>query len=135
VQPEPKEGIVNKETIAKVQSYGLDVYMRNETDSWLIFTDGKRIGYLQEERSSGFTYSTVHKANRTTGTGFQVGRHEAVITKSALESCFVFAPHWVGGGDAKSVEKYRNIAEYISADDFNSAYRKVSDQPKPGEGQ
>jgi hypothetical protein len=126
VQPEPKEGIVNKETIAKVQSYGLDVYMRNETDSWLIFTDGKRIGYLDTGGTFGlFNLCTVHKPNRTTGTGFQVGRHEASFDKAALESCFAFAPAWAHGGDRETVKKYRDIADFLNADDWNRGYRKV----------
>lgn len=117
---------MNKKIIAKVQSFGFDVYMRNpERDTWLLFTDGKRIGYLQYLPMEGFTLSTVHKPNKTTGTGIQVKRHAEDFNKEDLERCFELAPGWLPRDGIASITKWRDIDEYRSANSFNVDYRLV----------
>jgi hypothetical protein len=116
---------MDKAIIAKVQSLGFDVYMRNEDDSWLLFTDGTRIGYLQADRLGGFSFSTVHKPNTTTGTGFQIDRNADGFDKSDLERCFIHAPHWALNREASTVVKYKNIGDYISENSFNREYKLV----------
>lgn len=116
---------MDKTIIEKVQGYGFDVYMRNADDTWLLFTDGKRIGYLQCERF-GFTLCTVHKPNENTGTGFQVARHAGDFDKAALESCFASVPPWTSSEDRDSVRKWRDMDEYRAANSFNGGYQLVS---------
>lgn len=116
---------MDKAVIEKVQGFGFDVYMRKPEDSWLIFTDGKRIGYLQTDRSSGFTLSTVHKPNGRTGTGFQMGRDVVGFDKPDLELCFLLAPSWATHDERESVNKYRDMDAFLNADDWNRGYRKV----------
>jgi hypothetical protein len=115
---------MNRDIIAKIQSFGFSVYMRKESDTWLLFTDGKNIGYLQDG-PQGFGLSTVHKPNQTSGTGYQIERHEADFDKADLEICFVDAPGWADFRSRATVKKYRDITEYIAANSFNQEYKLV----------
>lgn len=115
---------MNTDIIRKVQNYGFDVYMRKTTDSWLFFTDGQRIGYLQADQN-GFTLATVNRPNVLSGVGFQVRRHESDFNKAALEECFLVAPMWASNRDRDSVRKYRDMKDFINADDWNRGYGKV----------
>ncbi len=112
------------DTIAKVQGFGFSVYMRKDSDTWLLFTDGKNIGYL-EDGPYGFNFSTVHKPNTTSGTGFQIGRNENDFSEADLKNCFVAVPSWADSRSRASVAKYRDIAEYINATSFNREYNLV----------
>lgn len=117
---------MDKEIIAKVQSFGFDVYMRNpDRDTWLLFTDGKHIGYLQYLPMEGFTLSTVHKPNHETGTGIQVKREADSFDKEDLERCFGLAPGWLRHSSLASIVKWQDIDEFRSANSFNAAYRLV----------
>ncbi len=118
---------MDKTTIAKVQSLGFNVYMRNEKDSWLLFTsaDDKNIGYLQQERFGGVTLSTVHIPNKTTGTGYQIQHMEDDFNVDDLNTCFATAPHWAFNRDRETVRKWRDMAAYIAANSWNGGYRKL----------
>lgn len=115
---------MDKAVIAKVQNFGFDVYMRNESDTYLLFTDGARIGYLQDDRF-GFYITTVHTPNTNTGTGFQMIRHAGNFSKEDLESGFSHAPAWASNDAISSVKKYKNIEEYRNANTFNQEYKLV----------
>ena len=41
---------MQRDIIDSVIAAGLEVWMRNEDDTWMIFTDGTRLGYLQADR-------------------------------------------------------------------------------------
>jgi hypothetical protein len=118
---------MDKAIIEKVKAAGFDVYMRHETDTWLIFVDGDRLGYLQENRIRGLSTSTVHKANQTTGTGFQVDESLSLsdLTRATLSRAFVHAPDWAYSRDRESVQKYSGIEAYIRASLFNTEYHKI----------
>lgn len=115
-------------TIAKVQRLGFRVYMRRTTDSWMIFTsqDGKRLGYLQEERLGGpLSISTVHKPNSQSGTGFSINQWVSDLTREELESGFRSIPSWAGEYELRSVEKWKDISAFIAANAFNREYGLV----------
>lgn len=117
---------MDKKIIAKVQSFGFDVYMRNpEQDTWLLFTDGKHIGYLHYHPMEGFTLSSVHKPNMTTGTGILVKRAADSFDKEDLERCFAVAPGWLPRDGITSIVKWRDMGEYRQASSFNADYRLV----------
>jgi hypothetical protein len=116
---------MDKSIIAKVQSFGFDVYMRNVDDTWLYYTDGTNIGYLQVGGVMGLSLSTVHVPNRTTGTGFAVEGHEDMLTEAALKGAFIQAPGWAYSDDRASVEKYRDMTQFIKSSAFNQAYTLV----------
>lgn len=110
-----KTNSVSQATIDLLKSFGFEVYMRSTNDSWLYFTNGKNLGYLQNNETSGYCLSTVHKPNQTTGTGFQIAKEITNLSKEALEMCFVIAPSWANYGDARTVIKYTDMADFIKA--------------------
>ena len=89
--------------IDSLKDKNLQVYGPEKLTTYVWFTDGKRIGYVQYNGYEGVKYSTVHKANKKTGTGFS-----AQDAQAALE----FAPHWASDADRKSVVKYSDFAEF-----------------------
>jgi hypothetical protein len=111
--------------IDAVAAAGFDVWMRDPKDTWMLFTDGKNIGYLQSDRMAGYTISTVHIPNTTSGTGFQIERHVADFTRDMLARAFVHCPDWFRR-DAASVRKYRDIEHYRAESSFNEAYQLVA---------
>lgn len=114
---------MDQKIIDAVAAAGFDVWMRDPKDTWLLFTDGKNIGYLQDGRLEGLTLTTVHKPNTSTGTGFGMGP-VVELTYEALAQAFVHAPHWAGHG-ATSVRKYRDMEDYRKASAFNAEYRLI----------
>lgn len=116
---------MEQKIIDAVAKAGFDVWMRKPGDSWLLFTDGKNIGYLQVDRLAGYTISTVHMPNRSTGTGFQIERHVSSFDKDTFARAFVHAPDWYRG-DAASVRKYRDMDHYCTESSFNAAYELVA---------
>jgi hypothetical protein len=116
---------MDKAVIDAVAAAGFAVYMRHINDSFLLFTDGKNIGYLQDSRGRGLSLTSVHKANRTTGTGFALGEL-AEINRETLSQAFVHCPSWARH-DAGTVRKYRDIEEYRAENSFNAAYAVVAE--------
>ena len=108
-------------TIAKVQGFGFDVYMHKPDSSWLVFTDGNRIGSLGMDRFGGFNLNTIHKPNTTSGTAFSMHSEVGDFDKSMLEDCFNTGPHWAFQ-HFNSVKKYKNIEEYLKINGLN--YKK-----------
>lgn len=122
------------EVIEKVKSFGFAVYMRDPSDTYMIYTDGRRIAYLEDDRNpfTGLSISTIHMANIKTGTGLQVYRHIDLsdVTKAKLEKAFEplpFGPrsHGMKPGDADSVIPYNGIEEYRNASPFNAEYKRI----------
>lgn len=64
-----------KELAKKIIEDGYKVYANDHKDNreitYIYFTDGKKIGYAQTYYS-GIQFSTVHKPNRKSGTGFSL---------------------------------------------------------------
>jgi hypothetical protein len=118
---------MDKAIIDAAAAAGFDVYMRDLRDTWLIFTDPDtgRIGYLQAPRGDGYSLSTVHMPNTTTGTGFQVDRYLSSFDRKSLQRAFL-TPDWASGRDRDSVRKYRDIEHYRAANPFNAEYKLAS---------
>jgi hypothetical protein len=112
--------------IRKIEELGFSVYMRNENDTYLFYTDGANIGYLQNNRLGGFSLSTVHKPSLNHGTGFVImqGLEESSICHNILASAFVAFPDWAR--TMSPVRKWRDMAEYMSDNSFNSKLRLVA---------
>lgn len=115
---------MDQKIIDAVASAGFDVWMRNPKDSWLLFTDGKNIGYLQDDRLAGYCISTVHKPNTSSGTGFQIARHVPDFGRGMLLGAFAHCPEWYRR-DASSVHKYKDMEDYRSESSFNQSYHLV----------
>lgn len=119
---------ISADIIAAVSTAGFSVYMRNERDSWLYFTDGNRIGYLENSRGAGIKLVTVHIPNTTTGTGFGIadGLGVADLTRDKLSEALVTAPHWASSRDVASVSKWPNFEALKASSRFNGEYRLVA---------
>jgi hypothetical protein len=91
--------------IDSLKEKGMQVYGPEELTTYVWFTDGKNIGYAQYRDMEGCKYSTVHYANKYTGTGFHAQDAQAALG---------FAPHWASQSDRSSVIKYRDFAEFQS---------------------
>ena len=89
--------------IDNLKKEGFQVYGPEKLTSYVFFTDGERIGYGQYTRMEGIHYTTVHKPDMQTGTGFRAQDAQAALG---------FAPHWVHPSDRMSVIKYRDFAEF-----------------------
>ena len=89
--------------IDKVKSEGFQVYGPQKLTSYFYFTDGTRIGYAQLDRLEREIYSTVHKANRQTGTGFRAG---------SMAQALCFAPSWAWSAKLESVVKFRDFDHF-----------------------
>jgi hypothetical protein len=123
-----KQEILN--AIRMAETAGLKVYMRDPAkDSWFLYSDATgRIGYC-EPYFAGFSISTVHKPNQTTGTGFRMtdGPLDACeLDRATFERGFATAPSWASRRDVESVRKYRNMDEYRARGTFESAYQLVT---------
>lgn len=112
-----------------VKRLGFTVYMRKPTDRFMLFTEGNNIGYLQLDFGGGYSLTTVHMPNTTTGTGFSIGRHLSAddLTAEKLREAFVVIPHGLygRGSNGDTVRKYRDIDHYRSRDSFNAEYKVV----------
>lgn len=84
--------------------------------NWANITDGENIIYVQYDKNSdSFSISSVHKANRTTGTGFRL--HENVESKDIIETIknsFTGVPQWASHADLKASVKYANPTEFLN---------------------
>jgi hypothetical protein len=111
------------EIVRAVQKAGFSVYMRDRHDSWLIFTDGTRICYLQDDRLAGLSLSAVHIPNQTTGAGFKLadGLSLKDITTGAL-SCAFYAPDWASSMDIAASIKWRDMQAFLQACAFTAGY-------------
>jgi hypothetical protein len=89
--------------IDRLKAEGLQVYGPEKLTTYVWFTDGKNIGYAQHSDWEGVKYSTVHYANKYTGTGFRAQDAQAALG---------FAPHWATQSDRASVIKYSDFAEF-----------------------
>lgn len=122
----PTRHTVPQSALDFLHSLGLEVYMRNRDDSYLIFSDGKRLGYLEHHAFNGFTLTSVHVPNSTTGTGFQVARHAPSVDEPQLRRCLTLTePGWLPSRDRGKTVKYRSPESYFSASSFNRQYKPI----------
>lgn len=82
--------------VEMMKSEGWQVWTRNDLVTrkpaeYCFVTDGKNIAYVQW---SGFEprVSTVHKPNRTTGTGFSMGEPCPITPQTVRDAMTLFAP-------------------------------------------
>jgi hypothetical protein len=113
------------EMIAFIKSCGYRVFVRPSrslvNSEWCFYTDGTRIAYAQW---SGYrtSVSSVHKANRKTGTGFSVA--ERINSNTLADAIGCDCPSW-SIRDARTVHKYRDWDEYHNESAFNRELTEV----------
>jgi hypothetical protein len=74
--------------------------------------DGK-IGYVQEDRFRGFSFSTVHRPSREVGTGYGIVDMIGEPTIEHAMDAFKFAPHWAKKSDLPHIKKYASLADFL----------------------
>lgn len=108
---------ISEEEIDAIADAGFDVYRHVPTSrlnsTYLYFTDGKRIGYLQQgDFGHGYSLSTVHKPSRENGTGFRVADTDD-LDADTLREALRYGPDWALNRKLEIV-KYRDIEEFLS---------------------
>lgn len=84
------------------------------TATYLFFTDGFKIAYLQQD-DYRLRCSTVHKPNKTTGTGYAVDDNFNPTPDKLKELLNMFAPPWARRSDLASVVKFKNWTQFAKA--------------------
>lgn len=108
----------------QIKACGFRVFTRNGGATYAYFTDGKRFGYIQQERSGGYCCSTVHIPNRITGTGYRLDGFSA-ITRENLLPALAFAPHWASGRDVGSIKKHATLASFLKEHSWGNGLTEV----------
>lgn len=104
---------------------GFKVYVtepeENRKITYAHFVEGSNIGYVQDADFGGLSFSTVHKPNADSGTGFRTDDGVYEPTLEHARGTFVKAPYW---GSGKSVVKYKNWSDYTKSS-HGSILKKV----------
>lgn len=118
---------IHPAAIKAIADSGFDVYMREPQSTYLLFTDGTRIGYMQENRLGGLSLHTVHIPNSRMGTGLSVAEDLGVndLTAETLSKAFMLAPDWARG-DVGTIRKWHSFASFQAANSFNAGYFLVA---------
>lgn len=103
--------------IEKLKDEGFKVYAPIELTTFCKFTKDNKIGYV-EVGDFGWNFSTVHKPDKTCGTGYSIHRDKPSATVQDALDCFVFKPDWASKNDI--VVKYENYEEHMQDWNFSS---------------
>ena len=95
-----------QELIIKAKSEGFYIYAPRDITSYFYVTKEDKIGYCQYDRLSGVSYSTVHKPNIRSGTGFKANSFKESLSFCPFEFNFL----------------HDSVIKYKSFDEFKSKY-------------
>ncbi len=104
----------------KRQGFKVYVPKGDKPPTYANFVKDDKIGYVQCHYFGGLSFSSVHKPNQQTGTGFRAnsgGEDEALensTSADALNACNMFAPNWATQENWASVVKYKDYDDYLS---------------------
>lgn len=101
------------EFIQELKENGFTVFTSDKKDNptYLHFSKDNKIGYMQEERFGGFSFSTVHKPCREYGTGFRIASEVSEPTIELAYKSFAFSGWPIP--DPQNIRKYSSVDEYI----------------------
>lgn len=100
------------EYIKVLKNAGFKVFMYEGAKTNCHFVKNDELGYVEEHREK-FKFSSVHKPNQTTGTGFGMGEGTYEPTAEMAErTCKMFCPNW-GRQNFNTVKKYKSAEEYM----------------------
>lgn len=94
---------INK-LIKEAKEKGYRVLTPEKLSTYFWIFNGNNIGYCQYDNVYGVSYSTVHKANKYTGTGYKA---------ASMEESVMNKPVWASN-DGSTVYKYSGPAEFIN---------------------
>jgi len=102
--------------IDELKHNGFKVIVHGDNSSWAIFEKDSKLGYIQQDKRRGFSFSTVHKPCKRCGTGFSIHKEISKPSLNAAKDALAFAPNWASDKDMEAIVKYKSIEEYISKD-------------------
>lgn len=112
---------------------GFTIIAPKEASTYFHFSKDNKIGYVQDDRFRGCTFTSVHKPCRECGTGFGMEENRdkelyllPLSVDSALKTINMGAPSWATSNEANAVKKYKDIADFT-----NDHFRKDSIIIKP----
>lgn len=108
----------------QVKDLGFRVFVRNDGDTYAFFTNGKSFGYVQKDYFGGYSISSVHIPNHTSGTGFQISKPDE-LTAENLSSAFCIAPYWADWRSQTSVKQYANEKAFLKAHSWGGGLKEV----------
>ena len=104
--------------LAKKMGYKVYKNIDAETYIFIVSNDGK-VGYVQEG-PGGLSYSTCHKPNRESGSGFQIERNTLEVSEEIINRTFALGPYWATSKMLQGVVKEtwkqhvkRSTLEYV----------------------
>ena len=102
------------ETLKK-NGFNVFVNANQKSPSYIKFEDKNgNLGYCQSnDLGGGLDFSTVHKPNKKTGTGYRMGSNVYEPTIDHAKSAFTRMPHWASSSDWDTIKKYKNMADYM----------------------
>ncbi len=110
---------ISSELIDTIAAQGFSVYLPTSgRKTYLFFTDGTRIGYLQTGDFGGLDLSTVHIPNKYSGIGFKITDDSdsiSVPTREVLERAFWHAPSWASTADREATIKWRDMKTFLAS--------------------
>lgn len=101
---------------------GFEVYTNDHRDKkrWYYFVRDNKIGYFQENKYEGFSFSTVHKPCKDFGTGFRVqGGIEAPDLNIAERTLSFY------GWDKGTIKKYSGWEEFTQKTYGSNKFIKI----------
>lgn len=93
-----------QEMIEQAKREGFTVYAPETLTNYFYISKAEKIGYCQCNRTTGPSFSTVHKPNRTTGTGYKA---------DSMAEAIAHRPSWANN-DAP-VNKYKSTADFLAS--------------------
>lgn len=102
--------------VDRLKYLGFRVFVSDvNAPTFCYFVKDNKIGYIQAEATWIFSLTTVHKPNPQTGTGFSIARDltAADLTAATLQKAFAMYPDWAWCTDRESVQKYKNVEEFL----------------------
>ena len=101
-----------KDYVKTLKKAGFKVYhcVTNNPITWVYFELNNNIGSVSVSYFGGLDFSTAHKPNKITGTGFLLNEN-GIITPTIKDAvdCFVIAPVWARRNEIKTVVKYSSF--------------------------
>ena len=101
-----------QEFIKMLKKAGFQVLIPKESKTYCVFGKDNKIGYCQIGGSGLFEFSTVHKPNSKTGTGYRIHSDITTPTTKHAEDAFAFVPHWANRKDMETIVKYKSLDDY-----------------------
>ena len=101
-----------QEYIKILKKAGFQVLVPKKSKTFCIFSKDNKIGYCQIERGYAFSFSTVHKPNSKSGTGYRIHNDITIPTAKHAKDAFVLASHWANRKDVEIIVKYKSLDDY-----------------------